>query len=138
MISAEGFSSSMDARPVVALLLMRSALCYTRLCGPAPTTAASAPAVSLGRCVCQDLLVLISKSDTSILIFTVDMTDADLAAKSSRPRTARSLTWPNQRDWSKDTRCRTADLAQVRSATPTCRCTPHHQYGRYGERRGSM
>ncbi|RWW03657.1 hypothetical protein GW17_00033165 [Ensete ventricosum] len=50
--------------------------------------------------------------------------------------------WPNQRNWStgctKDTRCRTADLAQVRSATPTCRRTPHHQYGRRGERRGSM
>ncbi|RWW20501.1 hypothetical protein GW17_00015398 [Ensete ventricosum] len=33
---------------------------------------------------------------------------------------------------------RTADLAQVRSATPTCRHTPHHQYDRHGERRGSM
>ncbi|RWW35110.1 hypothetical protein GW17_00000084 [Ensete ventricosum] len=62
----------------------------------------------------------------------------DLAAKSSRPRTARPLTWPNQRDWSKDTRCRTADLAHVRSATPTCRRTPHHQYGRRGGKRGSM
>ncbi|RWW81242.1 hypothetical protein BHE74_00010370 [Ensete ventricosum] len=48
------------------------------------------------------------------------------------PRTARPLTWPNQRDWSKDTSYHTADLAQVRSATPTCRCTPHHQYGRRG------
>ncbi|RWW80487.1 hypothetical protein BHE74_00011162 [Ensete ventricosum] len=66
------------------------------------------------------------------------MTHTDLAAKSSRPRTARPLTWPNQRDCSKDTRCRTADLAQVRSATPTCRRTPHRQYARYGERRGSM
>ncbi|RRT81809.1 hypothetical protein B296_00011099, partial [Ensete ventricosum] len=70
------------------------------------------------------------------------MTDADLAAKSSHPRTARPLTWPNQRDWStgctRDTRCRTADLAQVRSATLTCRRTPHHQYGRHGERRSSM
>ncbi|RRT45438.1 hypothetical protein B296_00048948, partial [Ensete ventricosum] len=50
--------------------------------------------------------------------------------------------WPNQHNWStgctKDTRCRTADLAQVRSATPTCRRTPHHQYGRRGERRDSM
>ncbi|RWW76682.1 hypothetical protein BHE74_00015210 [Ensete ventricosum] len=62
----------------------------------------------------------------------------DLAAKSSRPRTARPLTWPNQRDWSKDTRCRTADLTHVRSATPTCRRTPHHQYGRRGGKRGSM
>ncbi|RWW84617.1 hypothetical protein BHE74_00006764 [Ensete ventricosum] len=71
-----------------------------------------------------------------------DMANADLAAKSSRPRTTRPLTWPNQRNGStgctKDTRCRTADLAQVRSATPTCRRTPHHQYGRHGERRDSM
>ncbi|RRT65400.1 hypothetical protein B296_00020691 [Ensete ventricosum] len=64
--------------------------------------------------------------------------DAGLAAKSSRPRTARPLTWPNQCDWSKDTRRRTADLAQVRSAAPTCSRTPRHQYGKYGERRDSM
>ncbi|RWW41055.1 hypothetical protein BHE74_00053476 [Ensete ventricosum] len=76
------------------------------------------------------------------LTFTVDMANANLTAKSSRPGTTRPLTWPNQHSWStgctKDTRCRTADLAQVRSATPTCRRTPHHQYGRHGERRGSM
>ncbi|RWW20168.1 hypothetical protein GW17_00015733 [Ensete ventricosum] len=63
----------------------------------------------------------------------IDRANADLAAKSSHPRTAKPLTWPNQRNWStgctKDTRCRTADLAQVRSATPTYRRTPHHQYG---------
>ncbi|RWW12084.1 hypothetical protein GW17_00024264 [Ensete ventricosum] len=53
------------------------------------------------------------------------------------PRTVRPLTWPNQRDWSKDTSYRTADLAQVRSATPTCRRTPHHQYGKRGGKRGS-
>ncbi|RWW06800.1 hypothetical protein GW17_00029843, partial [Ensete ventricosum] len=53
------------------------------------------------------------------------------------PRTARPLTWPNQRDWSKDTSYRTADLAQVRSATPTCRRTPHHQYGRRGGKCGN-
>ncbi|RZS11389.1 hypothetical protein BHM03_00042719, partial [Ensete ventricosum] len=52
------------------------------------------------------------------------------------PRTARPPTWPNQRDWSKDTSYRTADLAQVRSATPTFRCTPHHQYGRRGGKCG--
>ncbi|RWV94417.1 hypothetical protein GW17_00043046 [Ensete ventricosum] len=71
-----------------------------------------------------------------------DIANADLAVKSSCPGTTRSLTWPNQHSWStgctKDTRCRTADLAQVRSATLTCRRTPHHQYGRHGERRGSM
>ncbi|RRT51834.1 hypothetical protein B296_00048501 [Ensete ventricosum] len=48
--------------------------------------------------------------------------DADLAAKSSRPRTPGLLTWPTRRNWStgctKDARCRTADLAQVRSAPP--------------------
>ncbi|RZR78295.1 hypothetical protein BHM03_00003590 [Ensete ventricosum] len=54
------------------------------------------------------------------------------------PRTARPLTWPNRRDWSKDTSHRTADLAQVRSATPTCRRSPHRQYSRHGKRRGSM
>ncbi|RWW62349.1 hypothetical protein BHE74_00030511, partial [Ensete ventricosum] len=74
--------------------------------------------------------------------YLIDMANADLAVKSSCLRTARPLTWPNQRNWStgctKDTRCRTVDLAQVRSATPTCRRTPHHQYGRHGERRGSM
>ncbi|RWW11477.1 hypothetical protein GW17_00024916 [Ensete ventricosum] len=47
--------------------------------------------------------------------YNIDMANVDLAAKSSRPRTARPLTWPNQRNWStgctKDTRCRTADLA---------------------------
>ncbi|RWW81789.1 hypothetical protein BHE74_00009799, partial [Ensete ventricosum] len=53
------------------------------------------------------------------------------------PRTVRPLTWPNQRDWSKDTSYRTADLAQVRSATPTCRRTPHHQYGKRGGKRDS-
>ncbi|RWW69496.1 hypothetical protein BHE74_00022912 [Ensete ventricosum] len=51
-----------------------------------------------------------------------DMRDADLAAKSSRPRTPGLLTWPTRRDWStgctKDARCRTTDLAQVRSASP--------------------
>ncbi|RWW73675.1 hypothetical protein BHE74_00018444 [Ensete ventricosum] len=73
---------------------------------------------------------------------TPDMVNTDLAAKSLRPGTTRPLTWPNQHSWStgctKDTRCRTAGLAQVRSAIPTCRRTPHHQYGRRGERRGSM
>ncbi|RWW35803.1 hypothetical protein BHE74_00059218 [Ensete ventricosum] len=53
------------------------------------------------------------------------------------PRTVRPLTWPNQRDWSKDTSYRTADLAQVRSATLTCRRTPHHQYGKRGGKRDS-
>ncbi|RWW75370.1 hypothetical protein BHE74_00016611, partial [Ensete ventricosum] len=53
------------------------------------------------------------------------------------PRTTRPLTWPNQRDWSKDTSYRTVDLAQVRSATPTYRRTPHHQYGRRGGKRGN-
>ncbi|RWW36723.1 hypothetical protein BHE74_00058235, partial [Ensete ventricosum] len=53
------------------------------------------------------------------------------------PRIARSLTWPNQRDWSKDTSYRAADLAQVRSASPTCRRTPHHKYGRRGGKCGN-
>ncbi|RRT56979.1 hypothetical protein B296_00042488 [Ensete ventricosum] len=70
------------------------------------------------------------------------MTDADLAAKSSRSRTAGSLTWPTRRSWTtgrtKDARCRTADLAQVRSAPPTCKRTPHHQYARHGERHDGM
>ncbi|RZR78937.1 hypothetical protein BHM03_00004498 [Ensete ventricosum] len=48
--------------------------------------------------------------------------DADLAVKSSCPRTPRLLTQPTRRDWStgctKNARCRTADLAQVRSASP--------------------
>ncbi|RWW30324.1 hypothetical protein GW17_00005116 [Ensete ventricosum] len=70
------------------------------------------------------------------------MTDADLAAKSSRPRTAGPLTWPTRRSWTtgrtKDVRCRTADLAQVWSAPPTCKRTPHHQYARHGERHDGM
>ncbi|RRT63181.1 hypothetical protein B296_00019174 [Ensete ventricosum] len=69
-------------------------------------------------------------------------TDVDLAAKSSRPRTAGPLTWPTRRSWStgcmKDASCRTADLAQVRSAPPTCKRTPPHQYGRHGERHDDM
>ncbi|RWW79172.1 hypothetical protein BHE74_00012549 [Ensete ventricosum] len=68
--------------------------------------------------------------------------NADLAAKSSHPRTARPPTWPTRRSWStgctKDVSCRTADLAQVRSAPPTCKRTPHHQNDRHGERHDDM
>ncbi|RWW87868.1 hypothetical protein BHE74_00003273, partial [Ensete ventricosum] len=68
--------------------------------------------------------------------------DVDLAAKSSHPRIAGPSTWPTQRSWStgrtKDASCRTADLAQVRSAPPACKRTPHHQNGRHGERHDSM
>ncbi|RZR72678.1 hypothetical protein BHM03_00015746 [Ensete ventricosum] len=66
-----------------------------------------------------------------------DMTDADLTAKSSRPgahlTTSTAGVAGSATAWH-----RTADLAQLRSATPTCRRTPHHQYDRHGERRGSM
>ncbi|RWW03034.1 hypothetical protein GW17_00033849 [Ensete ventricosum] len=34
--------------------------------------------------------------------------------------------------------CRTADLAQVRLAPPTCKRTPHCQDGKHGERRDDM
>ncbi|RZS08124.1 hypothetical protein BHM03_00039059, partial [Ensete ventricosum] len=65
------------------------------------------------------------------------MTDADLTAKSSRVgahlTTSTAGVAGSAAAWH-----RTADLAQLRSATPTCRRTPHHQYDRHGERRGSM
>ncbi|RWW21737.1 hypothetical protein GW17_00014105 [Ensete ventricosum] len=67
--------------------------------------------------------------DTAI----VDRAKSDLAAKSSHLGTAKPRTRPNRRDRStgctEGTRCRTTDLAQVRSATPTCRRTLPHQYG---------
>ncbi|RWV80376.1 hypothetical protein GW17_00058362 [Ensete ventricosum] len=58
----------MDAGPVVALFLLRERPCCERRRGPALVTA---PAISPDRCIYRDLLVLISKSDVSILAFVV-------------------------------------------------------------------
>ncbi|RWV79936.1 hypothetical protein GW17_00058864 [Ensete ventricosum] len=62
------------------------------------------------------------EEETKPLFFGTFNSDADLAAKSSRPQTAGPFTWPTRRSWTtgrtKDARCRTADLAQVRSAPP--------------------
>ncbi|RRT65912.1 hypothetical protein B296_00036895 [Ensete ventricosum] len=69
--------------------------------------------------------------------FQYDMTDVDLTVKSScvgaHLTTSTAGVAGSAAPWH-----RTADLAQVRSATPTCRRTPHHQYDRHGERCDSM
>ncbi|RRT35152.1 hypothetical protein B296_00053239, partial [Ensete ventricosum] len=44
--------------------------------------------------------------------------------------------WPT--GCTEDASCRTADLAQVRSTSPTCKRTPHCQDGKHGERRDGM
>ncbi|RWW21563.1 hypothetical protein GW17_00014276 [Ensete ventricosum] len=51
-----------------------------------------------------------------------DMTNADLAAKSSHPRTIGPPT------------ARTTDLTQVRSAPPNCKRTPHCKNSKHGGR----
>ncbi|RWW62682.1 hypothetical protein BHE74_00030170 [Ensete ventricosum] len=65
------------------------------------------------------------------------MTDADLTVKSSRVGAHLTTSTAGVAE-SATTWHRTPDLAQLRSATPACRRTPHHQYDRHGERRGSM
>ncbi|RRT47651.1 hypothetical protein B296_00042554, partial [Ensete ventricosum] len=76
------------------------------------------------------------------VILKTDITNVNLATKSSCPRTVGPSAWPTRRRWStgctEDARCRTADLAQVRLAPPTCKRTPHCQDGKHGERRDDM
>ncbi|RRT59402.1 hypothetical protein B296_00018532 [Ensete ventricosum] len=68
------------------------------------------------------------------------MTNANLV--SLHRRTVGLSAWLTRRRWpidyTEDVSCRTADLAQITSAPPTCKRTPHCQDGKHGERRDGM
>ncbi|RRT81827.1 hypothetical protein B296_00020143, partial [Ensete ventricosum] len=97
---------------------------------------------SVGLVVMLRMASGVSLGAVSYVTVASDMTNVNLAAKSSHPRTVGPPTWPTRRRWpigyTEDASRRTTDLAQVRSTPPTCKRTPHCQDGKHGERHDGM